>query len=148
MSLDQDLGIEEAKAQGLDIEMMRRYVAIKIELDEIGVQVKRLEDERKRIEPQLFELMLANGIQNAKVDGRTLSRRTTTRASILAEFREQAAAVLEEMGLGSIVKHEPTVNANTMAAKVREWLEQDGCIPPEIEKFLSVHDTNEVRVTK
>lgn len=136
----EDTGSDSVVAQ------MRRLIELRQQVEMADEHLSRLRTQASELEAQLFDRMVDEGIQRVNVDGRTIYRHTAIRASIKADSRPQALEALRELGLGVLIKSEPTVHSATIAAKVREWIETDGKVPAEIEPFLSVHEAHSVRV--
>ena len=127
-------------------EQMRRLIELRQQVEMADEHLTQLKAQTAELEAQLFERMVDEGVQRVNVDGRTVYRHTAVRASIKADSRPQALEALRELGLGVLIKSEPTVHPATITSQVKAWIETDGKVPAEIEPYLSVYEAHSVRV--
>lgn len=136
------------------IELTKEIVALDAKVKEMEQVVKDLKAERANVEAMLLEAWAVEGIDQLKVDGRTVFTQSTTRANI--KKNPEAFEAFAAHGAPDLIKE--TINANSLAAWVRER-EVEGSSPddpvekrfnidPELARFISVHDQTHVRVRK
>ena len=103
---------------------------------------ERLKEVNKQIEGadyQICELMTETKTQNFTRDGLTFYLTTRTRASALAEAKEDLYNVLKARGYGDLITE--TINSNSLSAFVKEQVDQnDERLPEWLDGLVSVFD--------
>lgn len=138
---------EMAKAEGMvDLDSLRELVALHNRVQEADKALKELKAKKDELEAMLLPQLEEAGVQRLNIDGRTIYRSSTWRASVPADCREAVCAQLRAMGLGDLVTE--GVNAQTLSAKVREWLsEEDGeGIPAPIADLIKTYEDKSLRI--
>ena len=106
--------------------------ALEDQLTEIGKQINS-------VDYKLCELMTETKTRNFTRDGLQFIMTTKTRASALADAKEDLFVELRARGYGDIITE--TVNSNSLSAFVKEQIEQnDECIPDWLDGLVSVFD--------
>lgn len=132
----------------MNIDDIKRFIAIKKELDDIAIQEAELKRERQELEQIILAEFEEQGVQNMRVDGRTVSlvRTIYARANTETGGTEALAQVLRENGLADLVKD--SVNANTLASYVRELEKLEIPMPEAIANHVIVTPVFSARVKK
>lgn len=107
----------------LDLNQFRSFRALRARKAELEEELSNVDTELRAAESTLLDAMAASGQSRVHVDGVTYSLRREVRARAKNGDTEYLASVLDELGLGAMVK--PTVNAQTMSAYVREQIGED-----------------------
>lgn len=132
----------------MNVDDIKRFVAIKKELDDIAIKEAELKQERLALEQIILAEFEQQGVQSMRVDGRTVSlvRTVYARANPETGGLEALAQALRENGLGDLVKD--SVNANSLAAYVRELEKLEIPIPDTISPHVIVTPVFNARVKK
>jgi len=116
-------------------------------------QKSQLEDEIKAVNAEISEteskvagLMLEEEMQNFTRNGLIFYLSTKIYASAVADRKEELFAWLKENGYGDLVYE--TVNANSLAAFIREQLEEVEELPEELAKLVNVYEKTTVGMRK
>jgi hypothetical protein len=122
-------------------------------LQKLKEHKKRLEDETKsvnaeieEVETQLAGLMVDQEMQNFTRNGRMFYLNTKVYASAVAERKAELYEWLKENGYGDLVYE--TVNANSLAAFVREQLEEADELPEGLAEMVNVFEKTTVGIRK
>ena len=114
-------------------------------LQDLKQQKSQLEDEIKAVNAEIAEteskvagLMLEEEMQNFTRNGLIFYLSTKIYASAVADRKEELFAWLKENGYGDLVYE--TVNANSLAAFIREQLEEVEELPEELAKLVNVYE--------
>ncbi len=122
-------------------------------LQKLKEHKKQLENETKsvnaeieEVETQLAGLMVDKEMQNFTRNGRMFYLNTKVYASAVAERKAELYEWLKENGYGDLVYE--TVNANRLAAFVREQLEEAGELPEGLAGVVNVFEKTTVGIRK
>jgi len=122
-------------------------------LQKLKEHEKQLEDETKsvnaeieEVETQLAGLMVDQEMQNFTRNGRMFYLNTKVYASAVAERKAELYEWLKENGYGDLVYE--TVNANSLAAFVREQLEEADELPEGLAGMVNVFEKTTVGIRK
>jgi len=122
-------------------------------LKELKEYKKRLEEQLKDVneqialmEERLAEMMIAEEMQNFTKNGQLFYLSTRTYASPVADRKEELYAWLKEHGYGDLVQE--TVNANRLAAFVREQLDEADELPEGLAELVNVYEKTTVGIRK
>ena len=128
---------------------------------ELAEQLKQLREEKKGAEQRvkdinadidkteyaLVQLMAETETQNFTRAGTMFSLTTKTRASAVAEHKDELYSALKENGFGDLVYE--TVNANSLSAFVKEQLsENQDTVPEWLNGLINVYEQTTVSVRK
>jgi len=134
---------------------------------ELADELKRLRDLKADLEAQvkdvaaqidetdyrLSELMAETETQNFTRSGTMFSLITKTRASAVADSKEELYTALKSNGYGDLVYE--TVNANSLSSFVKEQMEEEGetlggepALPVWLIGLVNVYDKTTVSVRK
>ncbi len=113
---------------------------------ELESEIKALNAEIEETEAKLAELMLEEEMQNFTRNGRMFYLNTKVYASAVAERKAELYEWLKENGYGDLVYE--TVNANRLAAFVREQLEEAGELPEGLAGVVNVFEKTTVGIRK
>lgn len=113
----------------------------------------QLEDQLKQINAQiegaeqaLAQAMLVEEMQNFVRAGQMFYLQTKTYASPVAERKPELLIWLKENGYRDLVQE--TVNANTLAAFVRNQLEESDELPGGLSELVNVYEKTTVGIRK
>ncbi|MEN6596033.1 MAG: hypothetical protein ABFC31_13895 [Clostridiaceae bacterium] len=128
--------------------------ALADELRELRETKKRLEDELKavgleidRVDAVLAQRMADTETQNFTRNGTMFCLTSTTRASATAGRKDELFAALRKAGFGDLVYE--TVNANSLAAFVKEQTTENGdALPQWLDGLVNVFEKTTVGVRK
>ena len=122
-------------------------------LQKLKEHKKRLDDETKsvnamieEVETQLAGLMVDQEMQNFTRNGRMFYLQTKTYARAVAERKQELYEWLKENGFGDLVYE--TVNTNSLAAFVREQLEEADELPEGLGELVNVYERTTVGMRK
>jgi hypothetical protein len=122
-------------------------------LQKLKEHKKQLEDETKsvnaeieEVETQLAGLMVDQEMQNFTRNGRMFYLNTKVYASAVAERKAELYEWLKKNGYGDLVYE--TVNANSLAAFVREQLEEADELPEGLAEMVNVFEKTTVGIRK
>lgn len=122
-------------------------------LQSLKERKKHLEDETKTVnaeieetEAKLADLMIQEEMQNFTRNGQMFYLQTKTYASAVPERKSELFAWLKENGYGDLVYE--TVNANSLAAFVREQLEESDELPESLAELVNVYEKTTVAMKK
>lgn len=113
---------------------------------ELESEIKALNAEIEETEAKLAELMLEEEMQNFTRNGRIFYLNTKVYASAVAERKAELYKWLKENGYGDLVYE--TVNANSLAAFVREQLEEADELPEGLAEMVNVFEKTTVGIRK
>lgn len=113
---------------------------------ELESEIKALNAEIEETEAKLAELMLEEEMQNFTRNGRMFYLNTKVYASAVAERKAELYEWLKENGYGNLVYE--TVNANSLAAFVREQLEEADELPEGLAEMVNVFEKTTVGIRK
>jgi hypothetical protein len=122
-------------------------------LKELKEYKKRLEEQLKDVneqialmEERLAEMMIAEEMQNFTRNGHIFYLNTKIYATAIADRKEELFEWLKENGFGDLVYE--TVNANSLAAFVREQLEEADELPEGLGELVNVYERTTVGMRK
>lgn len=105
---------------------------------------QKLKAERDAKADEIMEKWMETGDTMARCDGRTIYLHTRTYA-LMPRGKEAAIELLQASDDANIVQ--PNINANTLAALIREK-EEDGQLPPEWDGIIEAGHKYSIRVRK
>ena len=128
--------------------------ALADELRELKETKKRLEEELKavgleidHVDADLAQRMVDTETQNFTRNGTMFCLTNTTRASAVAERKDELFAALREAGYGDLIYE--IVNANSLSAFVKEQTTENGDNLPEwLDGLVTVFEKTTVGVRK
>lgn len=109
-------------------------------------KVKELNREIEEVDKELVEAMLESELQSINMSGFTFYLNTRTFATAKAEGKIELYEWFKENGHESMVQE--TVNAQTLAAWVREQLDEADELPKEIQPLLNVYEKTSVGIRR
>lgn len=133
-----------------NMEVVRRYVALMKEKQVLDNALAAVKKQIETAEQEAYDYLTANGIQNIRVDDRTVYVRREIHATYLKT--EEAQRVLEQLRLTDALT--TTVHPQRAAAIVRERLEEAAIADREeqerkqLEKAFSIYEKFRVSVTR
>lgn len=98
----------------------------RMELEEL---VKDVKAQLRQAEADLFDRMEAEGLENARAEGYSFTRKDTPHYSCRADNQDDLYRALRKEGYGSLIRE--TVHAGTLNAFVREQVDSNGGAVPE-----------------
>jgi hypothetical protein len=113
---------------------------------ELESRLKEVNAQIEEAEQTLAQAMLAEEMQNFTRNGQMFYLTTKTYASPVAERKPELFAWLKEHGYGDLVQE--TVHTNTLAAFVREQLEENDKLPDGLDELVNVYEKISVGVRK
>nr|PZN59300.1 MAG: hypothetical protein DIU58_18110 [Sphaerobacter thermophilus] len=115
----------------------------KAELEEL---LKEVNAEIERTNQQLVEAMVAEELQSFVRGDKLFYLRTETYVSPAAERKPELIEWLKANGLGDIVQE--TVHPRTLSAAVKEMLEEDDELPPDLAELVNVFEKTTVSLRR
>lgn len=109
-------------------------------------KVKAINREIDEVDRQLVEAMVESEVQAINRGGFTFYLHTKTFATALAERKIELYEWFKENGHEAMVQE--TVNAQTLAAWVREQLDEADELPEEIQPLLNVYEKTSVGIRR
>ena len=109
-------------------------------------KVKAINREIEDVDKELVEAMVESELQSLNMAGFTFYLSTRTFATAKAEGKIELYEWFKENGHEAMVQE--TVNAQTLAAWVREQLDEADELPEEIQPLLNVYEKTSVGIRK
>jgi predicted nuclease with TOPRIM domain len=109
-------------------------------------QLKALNGEIDEVRTKLADLMISEEMPNFTRNGRVFYLTTRLFASAIKQRKDELYQWLREHGFGDLVYE--TVNANSLAAFIREQLEEMDELPEALAGLVSVHQKTTVGIRK
>jgi hypothetical protein len=123
--------------------LIGRWAALRRDYETAKATRDALRHEMDRLAPDVIVAMATDGVAKLSfADGSTVYTQTTIRAS--AVDHDRLAVALEAAGVEGLAK--VTVNANSLAAWVREQVANEATIPDEIASWIKVTEIPELRM--
>jgi predicted nucleic acid-binding Zn-ribbon protein len=113
---------------------------------ELNEEIKAVNAELEEVEAKLAEAMVAEEIQNFARNGQMYYLQSKVYASAVPERKQELYEWLKENGYGDLVYE--TVNANSLAAFVREQLEESDELPEGLSELVNVYEETTVGIRK
>lgn len=138
---------EAPPADGLPLDLVRRYKRIRELQAAADTEAKTLKTEADALEAQLVDLFVEHGMQNLSLDGKTVYLHRSTFAQRKAgATAEDVKDALRAAGQGDLVTE--TVNAQTLSAYVRDILDSDegGQLPDPLDEVLELGERYSIRI--
>lgn len=126
--------------------LANRLQKLKEHKKQLVAETKSVNAEIEEVETQLAGLMVDQEMQNFTRNGQMFYLQTKIYASAVPERKSELFAWLKENGYGDLVYE--TVNANSLAAFVREQLEEADELPEGLEELVNVHEKTTVGMRK
>jgi len=115
--------------------------------DDLEQQLTEVATKINSVEFRLCETMTENNTQNFTRNGQMFYLTTRTRASAVADMKDELFNALKVQGFGDLVKE--TVNANSLNAFVNEQISQnDEILPQWLNGLVSIFEKATVAVRK
>lgn len=127
-------------------ELADRLLDLRERKEQLSEQLKAVNAELEEVDRQLAELMLAEEIQNFVRSGRMFYLKTETYVSTAADRKPELIQWLKDHGLGDIVQE--TVHPRTLSAAVKEMLEEDDELPPDLAELVNVFEKTTVSLRR
>ena len=129
-------------------EMADRLKAMQEQKKDLEAQAKALGAEIDALDLQLSDAMTEAELDRFSRNGSTFYLKSRLFASPAAGRRDEMIAALKENGFASLVTE--TVNANTLAAFIKEQREQEGCedVPDWLGDTVHTHEKVSVGIRK
>jgi len=123
-----------------------RLKALKDTKNNLNKSLKEVNTAIEEVENALSEAMVAEEMQNFTRNGQMFYLQVKTYASVVAERKPELFNWLKENGFGDLVYE--TVNANSLAAFVREQLEEADELPEGLSELVNVFEKTTVGMRK
>mgnify|MGYP001256920036 CR=1 FL=1 len=123
-----------------------RLQKLKEHKKQLEAETKSVNAEIEEVETQLAGLMVDQEMQNFTRNGQMFYLSTRLYASAVAERKEELFTWLKENGYGDLVYE--TVNANSLAAFVREQMEETEQLPEGLAELVNVFEKTTVGMRK
>jgi len=123
-----------------------RLQALKEQKRQLESEIKEVNTQIEEVETKLAELMLEKEIQNFTRNGQMFYLNTKIYASAVPERKEELFTWLKKNGYGDMVYE--TVNANSLAAFVREQIEEADELPEGLAELVNVFEKTTVNMRK
>jgi hypothetical protein len=121
----------------------RQMVAVKTKIEETETKLDALKAERDKLEEQILEQWMPNGLNQVKIDGRTVYLRTDRYAKV--EDRAAAIRLLKRSRHGRNIVQEG-YNHNTLSAVVRQLIDERGELPAAWKGVIGVSEVHRIGV--
>jgi len=128
-------------------ELADRLKALHDEKKQVEQNLKDINAELEEVDAALAQLMTDTETQNFTRSGTMFCLTSTTRASAMADRKEELFEALRAEGYGGLIYE--TVNANSLSAFVREQIsENDDVLPDWLNGLVNVFEKTTVGVRK
>lgn len=127
--------------------LAERFKTLRDEKKKAEQNVKDISAALEDVEGRLAAVMVDTETQNFTRAGTMFSLTHKTRASAMADRKDELYAALKSEGYGDLVYE--TVNANSLSAFVNEQItENDEALPEWLDGLVNVYDQTKVSVRK
>lgn len=128
-------------------ELAEKLKTLRDEKKEAEQRVKDINADIDDVEKQLVSVMTDTETQNFTRAGTMFSLTNKTRASAMADRKDELYAALKSEGYGDLVYE--TVNANSLSAFVNEQIsENNEALPQWLEGLVNVYEQTKIAVRK
>ncbi len=128
-------------------ELAEKLKTLRDEKKDAEQRVKDINADIDDVEKQLVSVMTDTETQNFTRAGTMFSLTNKTRASAMADRKDELYAALKSEGYGDLVYE--TVNANSLSAFVNEQIsENNETLPQWLEGLVNVYEQTKVAVRK
>nr|PZN59543.1 MAG: hypothetical protein DIU58_17855 [Sphaerobacter thermophilus] len=127
-------------------ELADRLLDLRERKEQLSEQLKAVNAEIEEVDRQLAELMLSEEIQSFVRSGRMFYLKTETYVSASADRKPELIQWLKDHGLGDIVQE--TVHPRTLSATLKEMLEENDELPPDLAELVNVFEKTTVSLRK
>jgi hypothetical protein len=135
--VDVDPADEAEAVQTLDVGKYRAYIRLRNIQKAREAEAVAAKEEADAMEEELRDALAASGMPRIPLDGYLAYLQTRTTASKKPEVSQAAfLGALRSVGAEALIK--ASVNANTLAAFVREYLKNDEPVPDALAAVLNV----------
>ena len=129
------------------LELATVYRALRDRKAQLQDELKEVQKQLDEAEKILSEEMVNNELQKFTLDGYTYYLSVKTKASPIAEYKEEVFKWLKANGYGDLVYE--TVNANTFSAFVsKDLLAETDELPKELQGKINIYEQITVGVRK
>lgn len=124
----------------MQTDRLREYADLRTEIKELEAKVKELRKTAENIEGQLLNDFANEGVQRMTVDGKTLylRREVWARRHTDVDSTDMAQALMGSERFADLVS--PSVNMQSLSARVREYVQEEEDLPPEVERVVRVDE--------
>ena len=136
-------------AHNLDLEAVRRFVRLKLDIEGLKEQLDRMEEERDQLAEIVSTDLLAAGLSSLPitVDGESVTVYTQQPLIVWRKEGVDTESLIETLkatGFEWMVKE--TVNQNTLQAEMRELLANGEKLPADLADKLNIFQKTELRM--
>lgn len=107
----------------MNTELFRQYLALKDRRATLESEVEEIKDKMLMLTDQIMNELIDNGVDNIKVDGRTIYPKKQLYASA-SRLTDQLKTELEREGATDLI--EEKINGNRLSAFIREYMREKG----------------------
>lgn len=132
-------------AQGI-FALADRLKALREEKAALEERLKGINSAIEQVEQELVNAMIAEEMQNFVRGGQMFYLTTKVYASAVPERKQDLFAWLKANGYGDMVQE--TVHSQTLAAFIREQLEEAEELPPDLQPLVNVFEKTTVGLRK
>lgn len=128
-------------------DLAEQLVALRDDKARLEDRLKKLNTFIDEVEFELSEIMALTETQNFTRAGMTFYLMAKTRASAMAEMKEDLHTALKAKGFGDLIYE--TINANSLSAFVKEQMQENGdALPDWLKGLVNVYEKTTVGVRK
>lgn len=129
------------------LELADRLKTLREQKKELDSQTKQINAEIEKIEAEMVAEMMEQEIGKFERAGSTFYIKTRLFASPLAEKKQELFKTLKNEGYGDLVQE--TVNSNSLAAFVREQMEEnEDKLPEWLEGLVNVYEKTSIGIRR
>lgn len=135
-----------------NIDRVREFIKLKSRKKALALELRMIESDIERLEPQILEEFIDQGVSGMTVDGKPVFLKSQIRASPVRFGDEDADAAyqrtceaLKNAGWGELVS--PRFNSNTLSSYVRELFNEGGSLPEGLKAVLKITEKHSVGVS-
>lgn len=136
----------------IDLDPIRRFVSLGFKIDELEKEVSELKKQREILGETVISMLTEAGVKNIPIAVDSHLMTVYPASSLLVSRAKETAAeeLIAELSNNELTQWmvKPSYPSATLAAWVRETLEQGGKIPAKLESMLSITTKVELRAVK
>ena len=129
-----------------DIELLKEYIEMHKEVADLEGVLKERKAKLKEKETHALKVFEESGVQNLRVNNRTVYIRCDRYTSVKDKDYDRAASVLKTLGLDELVDTRPI--GPSVSAWVREQYSEDKELPSEFNDAFKVNEVFRIGVVK
>ena len=127
---------------GLDTDGFKEYITLDKKKKELSAELEQVGEQMKRLSSFLIENLESNEMSKISIAGKCCYVKNSSYA-VIAD-KEKAIGILKENGYGDYIKE--GYNANSISKLVRDLLSEEGKLPEQFGKIITIGTRTDLSV--